>query len=55
MSSDYELVKKVTEDRHSVRAFDGKPIEDGVLEEILGYSLVLSIEESNCERDALLL
>ena len=39
MSSDYELVKKVTEDRHSVRAFDGKPIEDGVLEEILGYSL----------------
>lgn len=40
MSNSYEQLKKITEDRHSVRAFDGKPIEDGVLEEILGYSLV---------------
>lgn len=40
MSNSYEQLKKITQDRHSVRAFDGKPIEKGVLEEILGYSLV---------------
>lgn len=33
-------MKKVVTDRHSVRAFTGAPIEEGVMEEILGYSLV---------------
>lgn len=33
-------MKKVVTDRHSVRAFTGAPIEDGIMEEILGYSLV---------------
>lgn len=33
-------MKKVIANRHSVRVFTGEPIEEGVMEEILGYSLV---------------
>lgn len=38
---DFECMKKVIAERHSVRVFTGEPIEEGVMEEILGYSLVL--------------
>lgn len=37
---DFECMKKVIAERHSVRVFSGEPIEEGVMEEILGYSLV---------------
>ncbi|KAK8831542.1 hypothetical protein WA577_000626 [Blastocystis sp. JDR] len=36
---DFDCMKKVIDDRNSVRVFNGKKIEEGVLEEILGYSL----------------
>ena len=42
---DFDCMKKVIDDRNSVRVFNGKKIEEGVLEEILGYSLV--IEQQN--------
>ena len=38
---DFECMKKVIDDRNSTRVFNGKKIEEGVLEEILGYSLVI--------------
>ena len=34
-------MQKVINDRDSVRVFNGKKIEEGVLEEIRGYSLVI--------------
>lgn len=34
-------MKKIVEDRHSVRKFTGEPIDKGLMEEILGYALVL--------------
>ena len=37
---DFEQLKKVVLDRHTVRVFTNTPIENGVMEEILGYSLV---------------
>lgn len=37
---DFECMKKIVEDRHSVRKFTGEPIEKGLMEEILGYALV---------------
>lgn len=37
---DFECMKKIVMDRHSVRKFTGEPIEKGVMEEILGYALV---------------
>lgn len=42
MSSDFEKLKSVVLTRESVRAFSGEPLEKGVLEEILGYALVIS-------------
>lgn len=50
---DFECMKKVVEDRHSVRVFKKQAIPEGVLETILGYSLVLPMESFDC-RDALL-
>ena len=41
---DFECMKKVVEDRHSVHVFKKQAIPDGVLETILGYSLVLPME-----------
>ena len=38
-------MKKVIDDRNSVRVFSGKKIEEGVLEEILGYSLVIEQQD----------
>ena len=38
---EFEHMKKVIDDRNSTRLFNGKKIEEGVLEEILGYSLVI--------------
>lgn len=43
MSSDFEKLKNVVLTRESVRAFSGEPLEKGVLEEILGYSLVIGL------------
>ena len=40
---DFEQLKKVVLDRHTVRVFTNEPIENGVMEEILGYSLVFSL------------
>ena len=40
---DFECMKKIVEDRHSVRKFTGEPIEKGVMEEILGYALVFMV------------
>lgn len=38
---EFACMQKVINDRDSVRVFNGKKIEEGVLEEILGYSLVI--------------
>lgn len=40
MSSDFERLKQLTLSRQSLKAFSGKALENGVLEEILGYALV---------------
>lgn len=40
MSSDFEQLKRLTLTRQSLKAFCGKKLESGVLEEILGYALV---------------
>ena len=37
---DFECMKKIVEDRHSVRVFKKQEIPENVLETILGYSLV---------------
>lgn len=37
---DFECMKQVVEDRHSVRVFANQQLPEGVLETILGYSLV---------------
>lgn len=40
METDFELLKKVVLTRESIKAFNGQPLDEGVLEEILGYALV---------------
>ena len=40
---DFECMKKVVNARHSVRVFKKQTIPEGVLETILGYSLVIVI------------
>ena len=37
---DFECMKKVVEDRHSVRVFTKQDIPEDILGEIMGYSLV---------------
>ena len=41
MSSDFEQFKHLTLTRQSLKSFCGKKLESGVLEEILGYALVV--------------
>ncbi len=45
VAMDFDCMKKVIDDRNSVRVFNGKKIEEGVLEEILGYSLVIEQQD----------
>ena len=40
MQSDFEQLKRVVLERESNKAFSGEALPEGVLEEILGYSLV---------------
>lgn len=41
MATDFDILKSVVLTRESIRAFNNDPLEKGVLETILGYSLVL--------------
>lgn len=43
MSQDFENLKRIVLERRSVRMFNKQPLPEGVLETILGYSLVLSL------------
>ena len=42
MATDFDILKSVVFTRESIRAFNNDPLEKGVLETILGYSLVLT-------------
>ena len=42
MSQDFENLKRIVLERRSVRMFNKQPLPEGVLETILGYSLVYS-------------
>lgn len=43
MSQDFENLKRIVLERRSVRMFNKQPLPEGVLETILGYSLVFSL------------
>lgn len=37
---DFEVLKKITLTRQTIKEFNSRQLDQGVLEEILGYSLV---------------
>ena len=42
MATDFDILKSFVLTRDSIRAFNNDPLEKGVLETILGYSLVFT-------------
>ena len=50
MATDFDILKSVVFTRESIRAFNNDPLEKGVLETILGFSLVLTCISINIQR-----